>query len=164
MFASPDELLKHLVTVLPPSRSKADELFRNFQEWGYVARQEFIGMTVMPKMMGANLYVVLGEGAADAPGQTQVVMLSSPFLNEDEFDSWVDVVRAWAVGLDVRTKTAFSRMIRELPKVEDGIPLHRLHKELPSTLLFSYARRSDYVIVIHSPGGKRKIFATKNIG
>ena len=88
VFASADELLGHLVTGSPPSRSKADALFRSFQEWGYVARQEFIGLTVMPKMMGANLYVVLGEGVPGGTGQTQVAMLSSRFLNDEEFHSW----------------------------------------------------------------------------
>ena len=163
MFASADELLRHLITALPPSRAKADELFRTFQQSGYVARQEPVGLTVMPKLLGANFYVVIAEGS-DAPGQTQVVMLSHPSFSDDEFDRWVEIVQSWSAGLDVRTKTAFSRMIREKPKVEDGIPLSVLHKDMPATLLLSYRRPRDFVIVIDPIPGKRKIYSTRNIG
>ena len=164
MFGSADELLKHLITALPPSRAKADDLFRNFQQSGYVARQEAVGLTVMPKFLGANLYAVLGEGSTDSPGQTQVVMLSHPSFSDDEFDRWVEIVQAWSAGLDVRTRTAFSRMIRDKAKVEDGIPLNVLHREMPATLLLSYRRPRDFVIVIDPIPGKRKIYATRNIG
>jgi hypothetical protein len=165
MFGTSEELLRHLVTTLPPGRAKAAELYESFREFGYVARQEFIGITVMPKMLGANVWVTLGEGSADAPGHTQVVMLSSPAFTDDEYDSWVEIVQAWSAGLNVQTKAAFSRMIRDLKKVEDGIPLPKLHKEMPASLLFSYRRRGDFVIVIDPPAaGKRKIYTTKNIG
>ena len=164
MFGSADELLRHLITALPPSRAKAEELFRNFQESGYIARQEAVGLTVMPKLLGANFYVVIAEGAADAPGQTQVVMLSHPSFSDDEFDRWVDVVQAWSASLDIRTRTAFSRMIRDKAKVEDGIPLNVLHKDMPATLLLSYRRPRDFVIVIDPIPGKRKIYSTRNIG
>ena len=165
MFGSSEELLRHLVTALPPSRARSAQLFDSFKECGYVARQEFIGITVMPKMLGANVYVTLGEGSADAPGHTQVVMLSHPSFTDDEYDSWVEVVQAWVAGLDAQTKTAFSRMIRDLKRVEDGIPLTKLHKDMPDSLLFSYRRRGDFVIVIDPPAvGQRKIYTTKNIG
>jgi hypothetical protein len=164
MFATPDELMKHLITALPPSRAKADDLFRNFQQSGYIARQEPVGLTVMSKLLGANLYVVLGEGSNDAPGQTQVVMLSHPSFGDDEFDSSVEVVQTWSAGLDIRTRTAFSRKIRELARVEDGIPLNVLHREMPAKLLFSYRRPRDFVIVIDPLPGKRRIYATRNIG
>ena len=165
MFGSSDELLRHLVTALPPSRAKAAELFESFKEFAYVARQEFIGITVMPKMLSANLWVTLGKGSAEAPGHTQVVMLSNPSFTDDEYDSWVEIVQGWAAGLNAQTKAAFSRMIRDLKKVEDGIPPPKLHKEMPASLLFSYRRRGDFVIVIDPPvAGQRKIYSTRNIG
>ena len=52
-----------------------------------------------------------------------------------------------------------------MKKVEDGIPLSKLHKDMPASLLFSYRRPGDFVIVIDPPAaGKRKIYTTKGIG
>ena len=95
MFGSSEELLRHLVTALPPSRAKSAELFESFRESGYVARQENIGLTVTARLWGGNLYGVLAELSPDAPGRVQVVMVSHPSLSDDEFDTWVDVVRQW---------------------------------------------------------------------
>lgn len=165
MFGSSEELLRHLVTALPPSRTKSAELFESFRESGYVARQENIGLTVTARLWGGNLYGVLAELSPGAPGRVQVVMVSHPSLSDDEFDTWVDVVRQWAAALSPQTSDAFSREIKVMRKVEDGIPLSKLHKDMPASLLFSYRRPGDFVIVIDPPAaGQRKIYTTKGIG
>jgi hypothetical protein len=165
MFGSPEELLRHLVTPLPPSRAKAAELYESFREFGYVARQENTGLTISPRLWGGNLYGALTEVSAEAPGRVPVVMISDASLSDDEFDNWVGIVQGWAAGLPPQTSRAYSSEIKLMQRVEDGIPLPKLHKEMPASLLFSYRRRGDFVIVIDPPtAGKRKIYTTKNIG
>jgi hypothetical protein len=149
---------------LPLRKERGEELFQAFRQSGHVARQENVGMTVMPKLI-LSPYSVMAEGSPDAPGHTQVVMLSHPSMSEDEFDGWVEVVRTWSGAMSVTTRVAFSRMIRELKSVENGIPLTVLHKDMPPALLFSYRRSGDFVIVVDSwSGAKRKIYTSKNIG
>ena len=165
MFASPDELLRHLITALPPSRAKGEDLFRDFQQAGYVGRQENTGLTVSPRLWGGNVYGALTEVSADAPGRVQVVMISHPSISDDEFDNWVQVVQGWATGLTPRAISAWASEIKLMKRVEDGIPLSRLHKDMPLALLFSYRRKGDYVIVIDPPAPAiRKIYATRDIG
>jgi hypothetical protein len=165
MFATPEQFMNHVVTALPASKTRAAELFEGFQQYGYIARQEDVGISVVPKGLGINLYAVLAEGAKGVYGFVPVVMLSHPSMSDDEFDSWVDVVQAWSAGLPAATMTAYSREIKIQKKVEDGIPATYLNKSLPPSLLLSYRRPGDFVIVIDpAPGGRRSIFTTKNIG
>jgi hypothetical protein len=165
LFATREDFLRHVVTPLPLSRARSADLFQAFQESGHTARQENIGITIMPKLMGTNVYIALAEGAVDAYGQVQVVMLSHPSFSDDEYDSWVDVVREWSAAISLESRVAYSRKIRLLKKVEDGIPLNVLHRDMPASLLFTYRRPGDFVMVVDPPlKNKRKIYTTKNIG
>lgn len=168
LFASREEFLNHVLSPVPLSRARGEELFRSFAESGYLARQEDIGMTVLPKfaigtMAGAMRQMT--EGAADAINGLQVVLLSHPAFTEDEFDSWVAIVHGWAAELPIATKAAISRKIRLMKNVEDGVPLATLSAGLPPELLISFRRPVEWVMVFDLPGkNRRKIWATKNIG
>jgi len=168
MFSSLDHFLEHAVSPLPLTRRRADELFRWFGESGHLSRQEEIGITVLPKFAlgtGAGVLRLMTEGAADAINGIQLVLLSPPTMPDDEFDSWVEVVRGWAVALPVATRAAISRKIRETKGVEDGVPLSILSAGMPESLLLSYRRNAEWVMVFDSPvKNKRKIWVTKNVG
>jgi hypothetical protein len=165
LFANQEELLSHLVSLLPVSQARGAGLFRDFQESGYLARQENTGITVVPKLWGGTVWATISEGATDAHGHVQVVMLSHPSLDDDEFDSWVGVVQGWAANLPPQAQGAISRKIRLLKHVEHGIPLTVLHDGMPAGLLLSYRRPADFVLVIDSPvEGRRRIYTTKGIG
>jgi len=165
MFSTARELVSHLNTALPVSQARGEELFREFQTSGYIGRQENTGLTISPKLWGGNLAGVLSEVSADAPGRVKVVMISNPVFSDDEFDHWVGVVQTWSAGFSDQTRGAWAREIKLMKHVDDGIPLSALHKQMPVNLLFSYRRSGDFVIVIDPPvPGKRRIFATKNIG
>jgi hypothetical protein len=165
MFATPDALMQHIVTALPPTRARAEALFDAFQRNGYIARQEDVGIAIVPTGLGINLYAALAEGSNDAPGFVRVVMLSHPSLTDDEFDSWTETVQGWTASLPAATMTAYAREIKVQKRMDDGIPITFLNKSLPSSVLIAYRRRGDYVIVIDpGPDGRRSIFTTKNIG
>lgn len=165
LFATADEFLDHVVLALPPSRARAESLFGAFRQNGYVARQDEVGITVIPRGLGVTWYAALAEGSRTASGFVPVVMLSNPSLSDEEYDSWVDVVRDWSAALPPAAMTAYSREIKIQKHVDDGIPLTFLNKSLPPSLLMSYRRPGDFVIVIDpGPNGKRSIFTTKNIG
>jgi hypothetical protein len=165
IFADRDDFVDHLNTALFFSQARADEYFADFEDFGYIARQENTGLSVSPKLWGGNLAGALTEVSADAVGRVQVVMLSHPILTDDEYDHWVEVVQGWASGLPDQTRGAYAREIKLMKHVQDGIPLNVLHKEMPSNLLLSYRRPGDFVIVIDPPSpDKRKIFTAKNIG
>jgi hypothetical protein len=168
IFASVDQFLEHVVSPLPLTRSRSEELFRWFGDSGHLSRQEEIGITVLPKFaLGTDTGVLrlMTEGAADATNGIQLVLLSPPSMPEEEFDSWVEVVRGWALALPVATRAAISRKIRETKRVEDGVPLSILSAGMPESLLLSYRRNCEWVMVFDSPvKNKRKIWATKNIG
>ena len=165
VFADREQLLSHLITLLPLSRSQSEKLFADFQEAGYIARQEDTGLTISPRLWGGNMAGALTEISEDAPGRVPVVMISHPSLSDDEFDNWVEIVKSWAAALPSGTRAAFSREIKVMKKVDHGIPLTALHKDMPASLLFSYRRPGGYVIVVDPPDrASRKIYTTRNIG
>jgi hypothetical protein len=164
LFADAADFVAHVNTALPISKPRGEQLFRDFQAWGHIARQEDTGLTVSPKLWGGNLAGALTEVSANAPGRVPVVMLSSPEFDDAEFDRWAQIVQTWAAGLPDQTRGAFAREIKVMKHVDDGIPLSVLHKDMPSSLLFTYRRAGDFVIVIEAPGSKRRILTTKGIG
>jgi len=167
MFASLDHFLEHVVSPLPLTRGRGEELYRWFGDSGHLSRQEEIGITVLPKfaLTGFGALHLMTEGAADATNGVQLVLLSPPSMPDDEFDSWVEIVRGWAAALPNATRAAISRKIRQTTRVEDGVPLSILSAGMPETLLLSYRRNSEWVMVFDSPvKNERKIWATKNIG
>jgi hypothetical protein len=112
MFANAREFVSHLNTALPISQARGDDLFREFQSSGYIARQENTGLTISPKLWGGNLAGALTEVSADAPGRIKVVMISNPSFSDDDFDHWVGVVQTWSAGLPDQTRGAFAREIK----------------------------------------------------
>jgi hypothetical protein len=165
MFASREEFLRHIVNPLPLSQGRGDELFRAFQDFGYLARQEEIGLSVLPVLAGGSLWGLPNEGIVDAPGQLKVVMLSHPSLTDDDYDSWVEIMRGWAAGLTHPVRVALSRKFRALNNVEHGVGAHVLHEGIPRGLLLSYQRPNDFVIVVDRPGkNKRRVYTTREIG
>ena len=165
MFASREQFFEHVVTPLPLTDGGKDKLFAEFCENGYLARQEYIGITVMPALAGGNAWGLVNEGNPDQPGQVKVVLLSHPTLPDAKFDSWVDVLRDWAASFTPDTRGAISRKIRQLKGVDRGVPATALHKDIPTPLLLSYGRPSDYVMVFDSATDrKRRIYTTKGIG
>ena len=167
LFATREDFLRHAVNPLPLSAATGEKWFRLFREWGYLARQETIGLTVIPKFAigtGAGLLRQMTEGAADAINGMQVVVLSHPSIDDDEFDEWVDILRGWADALPPATRGAISRKIRESRNVEAGRALTELSNAMPAGLLFSYQRASEWAMVFDPWGGKRTIWATKGIG
>lgn len=167
-FKTREEFFSHVVNPLPLTRAKGDELFHSFQESGYLARQEAIGMTVLPKFSvgsRAGVLRLMTEGEADALDGLHIVLLSHPSFSDDEFDSWVEIVQRWVVGLPGASRVAISRKIRQMKNVEDGVPLAMLSAGIPSELLITYRRGAEWVAVFDLPGKRqRKIWATKNIG
>ena len=167
LFATREDFLRHAVNPLPLSAASGEKWFRLFRDWGYLARQEAIGLTVIPQFAvatGAGLLRQMTEGAADAIDGIQVVVLSHPSIDDDEFDEWVGVLRDWTDGLAPTTRGAMSRKIRGSRNVETGRPLTELSSAMPGGLLFSYQRPSEWAMVFDPWGGKRTIWSTKNIG
>ena len=168
IFSSVDHFLEHAISPLPLTRNRADELFRRFGVCGHMSRQEPIGLTVLPKFaLGTDtgLLRLMTEGAADAANGIQLVLLSHPSMTDDEFDSWVKIVRDWADALPIATRAAISRKIRDTKGMEGGVPLTILSAGMPPALLLSYRRVGEWVMVFDSPiENKRRIWATKNIG
>jgi hypothetical protein len=92
-------------------------------------------------------------------------LLSHPTLSDDEFDSWVEVLSNWVASFDLDTRGAISRKIREQKAVDRGVPATVLHKDIPASLLLSFSRPSDFVVVFDTPADrKRRIYTTKGIG
>ena len=167
LFASRETFLQHANNPLPLSESRGEKWFQLFRESGYLARQETIGLTVIPKFAigtEAGLLRQMTEGAGDAINGMQVVVLSHPSIDDDEFDEWVGILRSWAENLPPHTRGAVSRKIRELKNVEAGRSLSELSSGMPEGLLFSYQRPTEWVMVFDPSEGKRTIWATKNIG
>ena len=165
LFTDREHLLSHLITPLPLSRSKGEKLFADFQESGYVARQEDTGLSISPRLWGGNMAGAMTEMSEDAPGRVPVVMTSHPSFSDDEFDNWVEVVRGWVAALPSQTRAAYSREIKLMKEVDHGIPLNSLHKDMPAALLFSYRRPGGYVIIVEPPApASRRIYTTRNIG
>jgi hypothetical protein len=165
LFATSDAFYDHVIAPRPVSQAARDAVLDEFTQRGYLARQEPIGISVIAKFMLGNIFTALSEGAAEAPGHVQVVMLGHPTIADEEFDSWVDVVQSWSRELPARTHVALSRKIRRLPHVERGVPLSILHEGLPGQLLLSYRRPGDFVAVIEGASSvPRSIYSTKNIG
>jgi hypothetical protein len=165
LFANRDLFMGHVISPLPLTDSGKEKLFQEFQEHGYVARQEYIGITVMSSLAGGNVWGLFNEGNPDQPNQVKVVLLSHPSLTDEEYDSWVEVLSNWAAAFDLDTRGAISRKIRNLKAVDRGVSATELHKSIPASLLISFARTSDFVMVIDPKSDrKRRIYATRNIG
>jgi hypothetical protein len=167
MFASRAEFLRHANNPLPLSEARGEKWFQLFRESGYLARQEPIGLTVIPKFAigtEAGLFRQMTEGASDAINGLQVVVLSHPSIDDDAFDEWVDILRSWAQNLPVPTRGAMSRKIREMKRVDAGRSLSELSSGVPQELLFTYERRTEWVMVFDPSEGERSIWATKDIG
>jgi hypothetical protein len=165
LFANRDVFMKHVISPVPLTDRGKDKLFREFQENGYVARQEYIGITVMPSLAGGNAWGMFSEGNPDQPNQVKVVLISHPSLPDDEYDSWVDLLCNWAASFDLDTRGAISRKIRALKAVDRGVSATVLHKDIPASLLISFSRPSDFVMVFDWKTDRgRRIYATKNIG
>ncbi|NEM92162.1 hypothetical protein [Galbitalea soli] len=162
LFASRDQFFDHIVTPLPLSGGGKDALFTEFREHGYLARQEAVGLTVLPRGI---FYGVFAEGDPGLGGQVQVVLLSNPALTDDVFDGWVEVLQQWTASFDLDLRGAMSRKVRDLKAVDRGVPANLLHKDIPLSFLLSYSRRSDFVMVIDPPSdSQRRIYTTKGIG
>ncbi|SMG32568.1 hypothetical protein [Agreia pratensis] len=165
LFSTSDDFFTHVIAPRPLTLAARDAVLDDFSHRGYIARQEPTGISVISKFMIGNIYTALSEGAADAPGHVQVVMIAHPTQTDDEFDSWVDVVQSWSAALPARTQVAISRKIRQLKHVERGVPLSILHDGLPDQILLSYRRPSEFVAVIEGDStSHRSIYATKGIG
>jgi hypothetical protein len=165
MFADEKEFLRHIISPTPLVGGRREELFHRFQESGYLALQEDTGITVAPKLAGGNLWNIALEGNSEANGRMNVVLLSHPSVTDEEFESWLNVVRDWYSALSIEGKAAVGRKIARLKDVEAGVSLDVLSKGMPSGLLISYRRSRDFVIVVESGlKGKRAIYTTKGIG
>jgi hypothetical protein len=167
LFSSREEFLQHAVNPLPLSAARGEKWFQLFRESGYLARQEPIGLTVLPKFAvgtDTGLLRQMTEGAADAINGIQVVVLSQPSMDDEAFDDWVDVLRTWAGDLPPAKRGALSRKIRQMKRVEEGLPLSELSSGMPEQLLFSYQRHTEWVMVFDPADGDRTIWATKGIG
>jgi hypothetical protein len=165
MFADEAEFLSHIISPTPLVGGRAAELFQRFQESGYLAIQEDTGITVAPKLAGGNLWNLALEDNSEAYGRVKVVMLSHPSVTDEEFESWLTVVRDWHSALSIEGKAAVGRKIARLKNVEAGVALDVLSGGMPSGLLLSYRRSRDFVIVIESGlKGKRAVYTTKGIG
>lgn len=162
MFPTLESFTAHVVAV-----GGAEEKYRAFCESGYLARQERIGISVLPKFgeFHAPLYNALAGSDDDAPGQVPVVLLSGPTVEEAEFDSLVSTMRDWSRGLGATARRAFGEKLRRSRGIDDGIPATALHAGLPAHLLITYLRRScDYVAVIETGSRGRRVMATRDIG
>jgi hypothetical protein len=165
IFANRDQLLAHVITPIPLTDRGKTEFFEDFRQHGYIARQEYIGITVMPSLAGGSLWGFINEGNPEQPNQVKVVVLSHPTLTDDEFDNWVQVIRNWAASLDLDTLGAVSRTIRGQKAVDRGVSATHLNKDIPAALLLSYRRPSDFVMVVDTPTArKRRIYSTRDIG
>lgn len=164
MFADRREFLAHVATGLMSAR-RADQLFERFENFGSISRQERTGLSVGTDANSGSWVGDVSVQLAASPYRTQVVVVSNAFVTEAEFDKWADVVRQWSASISDAARGAWAREIKNMKKVNNGIPLSVLHKGMPSNLYFTYPRASEYVAVIDPPdGGKREIFATKGIG
>jgi hypothetical protein len=167
MFSSREHFLQHAVNPLPLSAARGERWFQLFRESGYLARQETIGLTVLPKFAvgtDTGMLRLMTEGAADAINGIQVVVLSNPSMDDDAFDDWVDVLRTWAEDLPSAKRGAMSRKIRQMKRVEAGRPLSDLSSGMPGGLFFSYQRSTEWVMVFDPADGDRAIWATRDIG
>lgn len=164
IFADRSDFLSHL-HALPMSQSRADKLFARFEAYGTVSAQENTGLSVSSDPKGGSIAGELSVAAAAGSRRMQVVMIRSYATTEEVFESWVGVVRQWSTEITDAARGAWAREIKNMKKVNDGIPLSVLHRGLPSNLYFTYRRPSEYVVLIDPPSrGLREIFATKDIG
>jgi hypothetical protein len=165
IFATSDQFFEHVITPLPVVGGGREKLFREFSDHGYLARQEFVGITVMPSLAGGNVWGLVNEGNPEQPNQVKVVLLSHPAHSDEDFDNWVDVLRNWVASFDLDTRLAVSRKIRQEKAPDRGLPGTTLHKDVPPEFLVSFGRPSDFVMVFDDPSArKRKIYPTKGIG
>jgi hypothetical protein len=165
-FASREDFMSHVITPFPMSRARSEKFYAEFQQFGYVAMQGDMGLTASARLGGGNFTAAaLGESSNEAQGRIPIVLLSNPVVGDEEFFRWADIVRAWVEALTPDATGAYMRKISVMKKIDRGIPLSALHKDMPDNLLFSYRRLGSFVIIVDSgAGGKRTIYTTKGIG